>query len=338
MAQAFLQRQIDPGAGTRATIARRSGGYDMSDCSEAREFTLGLRPLRLLWVLVAFLTQLSYTGSMDAELRGKIIVVTGASGGIGSAIARAFVAEGAHVLVHYHKSRNAALKLQKELGPDHCTVMAADLRKQSEARRLFSSGVRRLGRIDTLVANAGAWETEDILLPEISLPQWRATLDGVLTSAFLSLREFLKIVARQKRGNAVLIASTAAIFGEAGHADYAAAKAAIAYGLTLSLKNELTRVAPHTAKYCGGRVNCICPGWTVVPRVKQKLEKPEVVRKVTATMALPQLARPEDIAHAAVFLSSDTLARHITGQRLVIAGGMEGRRLWDAEEVDVSAV
>ena len=146
--------------------------------------------------------------------------------------------------------------------------------------------------------------------------------------------EFLRVVAKQKRGNAVLIASTAAVFGEAGHADYASAKSAMAYGLTRSLKNEMARLAPHTSKYCGGRINCVCPGWTVVPRTASKLGAAAMVRKVAATLALPQLARPDDIAHAVVFLSSDKLARHITGQTLVIAGGMEGRILWQAGEID----
>lgn len=105
-------------------------------------------------------------------------------------------------------------------------------------------------------------------------------------------------------------------------------------GLTRTLKNELARLAPHTRDYCGGRINCLCPGWTRVPRLAAKLGDAARVRKVTATMALPQLARPEDMAHAAVFLDSDHLARHITGQTLVIAGGMEGRWLWQPEEVD----
>ncbi len=83
-------------------------------------------------------------------------------------------------------------------------------------------------------------------------------------------------------------------------------------------------------------MNCICPGWTIVPRTASQLKNAAVVRKVTATMALPQIALPEDIAHAAVFLSSDTLARHITGQTLVIAGGMEGRLLWQPQEIDPS--
>jgi len=160
----------------------------------------------------------------------------------------------------------------------------------------------------------------------------------VLTSAFLSLREFLRLVAKQKRGSAVLVASTAGVFGEAGHADYASAKAAMAFGLTRTMKNEMSRLAPHTADYCGGRINCVCPGWTVVPRNAAKLADAAIVRKVTATMALPQIGRPDDIANAVVFLSSDALARHLTGQTLVVAGGMEGRLLWRPEEIDPTIV
>jgi 3-oxoacyl-[acyl-carrier protein] reductase len=274
---------------------------------------------------------------MDTFLSGQVVVVTGASGGIGSAIARAFAAEGARVVLHYHKGEGAAKALQRELGSE-TLALRADLRNEADNRRMFAQAVRRFGRVDTLIANAGSWETRDVPLHKMELRQWRATLDGVLTTMFLSVREFFRTVAKQKRGNAVLIASTAAVFGEAGHADYAAGKAAIAYGLMRSLKNELSRLAPHTKNYCGGRLNCICPGWTVVPRVAARLNNARTLRKVTATMALPQLARPEDIAHAAVFLSSDRLARHITGQTLVIAGGMEGRLLWQSNETDPKIV
>ncbi len=275
---------------------------------------------------------------MQTDLQRKIVLVTGASGGIGSVIARGFAAEGARVVLHYHRGSEAAAKLRQELLPAESLPIGADLTREVEVRRLFRQAVKQFGRVDTLIANAGAWETADVPMHRMSLRQWRSTLDGVLTSAFLSLRGFLGIVEKQKRGNAVLIASTAAVFGEAGHADYAAGKAAIAYGLTRSLKNEISRIAPHTRNYCGGRINCICPGWTVVPRLATKLANKEMIRKVTATMALPQLGRPEDIANAAVFLSSDSLARHLTGQTLIVAGGMEGRRLWERGEVDVAAV
>ena len=275
---------------------------------------------------------------MDSHLQGKVVLVTGASGGIGSAIARGFAAEGARVVLHYHQHRTRVAAVQRELNQTETLIARADLTNEKETRDLFAAAVKKFGRVDTFVANAGSWEVRDVGLHRMTLRQWRQTLDGVLTATFLASREFLRLVASQKRGNAVLIASTAALFGEAGHADYASAKAAIAYGLTRSLKNEISRLAPHTRDYCGGRINCISPGWTVVPRLAAKLKDQATIRKVTATMALPQLGRPEDIAHATVFLASDVLARHITGQTLVIAGGMEGRQPWKPEEINPQIV
>ena len=273
---------------------------------------------------------------MDSQLTGRVVLVTGAAGGIGAALTRKFAAEGARLVLHYRRSRRKAIALQRELSGVESIVVGADLTKEAEVRRLFSDAAKHFGRVDTLIANAGSWETRDVPLHQMSLRQWEGTLANVLTSAFLALREFLRLVASQKRGNAVLISSTAGIFGEAGHADYASAKSAMAFGLTRSLKNEMARLAPHTREYCGGRINCICPGWTVVPRTVPKLRNAAVVRKVIATMALPQLARPEDIANSAVFLASDALARHITGQVLIVAGGMEGRWLWQPTELDTS--
>jgi 3-oxoacyl-[acyl-carrier protein] reductase len=273
---------------------------------------------------------------MNTKLAGKVIIVTGASGGIGSAIARGFAAEGAHVVLHYRRNLASIKALQRPPGLGETLAVRGDLAKEGDAERLFAVATKRFGRVDTLIANAGSWESQDVPLARMSLGQWRKTMDGALTTTFLSVRAFLKRVAKQRSGNAVLIASTAAVFGEAGHADYAAAKAAIAFGLTRTLKNEIARLAPHTRDYCGGRVNCLCPGWTVVPRLAARLSDTQTVRRVAATMALPQLARPEDIANAAVFLSSDHLARHITGQTIVIAGGMEGRMLWQPQEIDAS--
>jgi 3-oxoacyl-[acyl-carrier protein] reductase len=271
---------------------------------------------------------------MRSELAGKIVVVTGASGGIGAAIATQFANEGARLVLHYCRNRAKVTTLQRELNGTATLIVGGDLRREADVKHLFSAAIKKFGRVDTLVANAGSWEVRDVGLEAMSLRQWRKTLDGVLTTTFLTVREFLRQVRKQKQGNAVLIGSTAAVFGEAWHADYAAGKAALAYGLTRSLKNELGRLAPHTRNYCGGRINCVCPGWTVVPRLSGKLSDPAMIRRATATMALPQLARPEDIANAVVFLASDALARHITGQILVVAGGMEGRMLWQASEIE----
>jgi 3-oxoacyl-[acyl-carrier protein] reductase len=275
---------------------------------------------------------------MKAGLQDKVVLVTGASGGIGLGAARALAAEGARLALHYHTNRAPLAAFQRQSPEVDTEILRADLRREQQVSALFAAARSRFGRVDTLVACAGIWTEQETPLQQMSLAQWERTLEADLTSVFLCCREFFRLVKQQRRGNAVLVSSTAGVFGEAGHADYAAAKSALAYGLTRTLKNEISRLAPHTAHYCGGRVNCVCPGWTITPMTERRLQDPALIQQVTATMALPQLARVEDVAHAIVFLASDVLARHITGQTLVVAGGMEGRRLWQPNEVDVTAV
>ena len=145
-----------------------------------------------------------------------------------------------------------------------------------------------------------------------------ATLRANLTTAFLTARGYLRELEREGHGSLVLIASTAGLYGEAGHADYAAAKSAVAHGLLLSLKNEVVRVAPRA------RVNVVAPGWTESPMTRGHVD-PEAIRKISRTMALRKVAQPEDIAAAVVYLTSDVLSGHVTGQVVNVAGGMEGR-------------
>ncbi len=128
---------------------------------------------------------------------------------------------------------------------------------------------------------------------------------------------------RSGHGNLVLVGSTAGQFGEAGHADYAAAKSAIQVGLLLSLKNEIVRVALN------GRVNAVAPGWTYSPMTSGVLDQ-DVVDRVTRTMALRKVATADDIARAVVTLASDKLSGHITGEVVTVAGGMEGRTIHPA--------
>jgi len=254
---------------------------------------------------------------MDLGLQGTAALVTGASGGIGSATARVLAAEGVRVAVHYHRGRDVAEALADEIGG---VALQADLRDEAAADGLVPAAVATLGRLDACVANAGVWPTEDVPVARMGLDRWRATLDANLTATFLTARGYLRHVEATGAGALVLVASTAGGFGEAGHADYAAAKSAIAQGLALSLKNEVVRSAPLA------RVNVVSPGWTVSPMTARDLTD-EIVDRVTATMALRKVAAPEDIARTIAFLCSPLAAGHVTGQVVTVAGGMEGRLL-----------
>ncbi len=255
---------------------------------------------------------------MQTGLDDKGVLVTGASGGIGAACARAFAAEGARVVVHYHRGEERARNVAAELGG--VPVLGADLTDEREVDRLFAAAREALGRIDVCAAVAGFWPSEDLPVWKLPLERWEQTLRQNLTATFLTARGFLREVERNGAGSLVLVGSTAGAVGEAGHADYAAAKSALQSGLLLSLKNEIVRVAPR------GRVNAVAPGWTESPMTRGHVD-PESVRRVSRTMALRKVARPEDVAHQVVVLASDELSGHVTGQVVTIAGGMEGRIL-----------
>lgn len=259
---------------------------------------------------------------MDMGLKGKHVLITGASGGIGQAAARAFAAEGAAVALHCHTQPDPVNRLCAELGAATVPVHA-DLRDEVQADAMFAEILRAFPRVDIVVVNAGIWSAPAVPLHQMTVEQWRETLEADLTSAFLTCRAFLRHLAQvpQESASIVLVGSTAALFGEADHADYAAAKAGLVYGLTRSLKNEIVRLAPR------GRVNCVCPGWTDTPMAAELMDNPDVVRRVTATIPMGKIAQPQDVAAAIVFLASDRAAGHISGAILPVAGGMEGRLL-----------
>jgi 3-oxoacyl-[acyl-carrier protein] reductase len=253
---------------------------------------------------------------MNTGLEGRGVLITGGAGGIGTAIVRAFAAEGAVPVVHYHRSRHAAERLALEVGGH---AIFADLTVEEDAAQLVPSAAALVDSLDVCVANAGVYPPEDVPVWDLSLERWRAVLDANLTSMFLTVRSFLRLAVRRGHGSIVLVGSTAGLFGEAGHADYAVAKGAAMFGLLPSLKNEVARLDGTF------RVNAVAPGWTATPkRVEAGIDAARVER-ATATMALKKLATPEDVAAQVVVLASDRLSGHLTGQVITVAGGMEGR-------------
>ncbi|MFX1514431.1 MAG: SDR family NAD(P)-dependent oxidoreductase [Promethearchaeota archaeon] len=260
---------------------------------------------------------------MDSRLNGLHAFITGASGGIGSATARIMASEGINLSLHYHTKQEKAKTLAKELEVQ-TVIVGADLSDEVETRNSFEIAQNELGRIDILVANAGIWPEETIPIHDMTLQQWNKTLAYNLTSVFLSCREFFINLKNNPKDYAglIIVGSTAGVFGEAGHVDYATTKAGIIYGMVLTLKNEIVSLAKW------GRVNAVCPGWTRTPMAANSLQDPIAVQRALQTMPLQKIAESEDIAYLITFLASDHLAGHLSGQIMTVAGGMEGRVLF----------
>ena len=231
-----------------------------------------------------------------------------------------FAAEGSKVVIHYFRGDERAAAVAAEIGG--APIVQADLTVESDVDRLFATSRETLGSVDVCVAVAGVWPAEDLPVWELPLERWEETMRQNLTSTFLTARGFLREVARTGRGSLVLVGSTAGQFGEAGHADYAAAKSALQGGLLLSLKNEVARVAPSA------RVNAVAPGWTESPMTRGLVDA-AAVRRISRTMALRKVGQPEDVAAHVVVLASDVLSGHVSGQVVTVAGGMEGRVIHD---------
>jgi 3-oxoacyl-[acyl-carrier protein] reductase len=275
---------------------------------------------------------------VDTRLEGLTVLITGASGGIGEAIAEAFADEGANLVLHGNRQTARLERLVEDRGwGARALIGAADIREPEALEPLFEQARARFGRVDVAIANAGIWPPEDKPLHELDPARIREVLEVNLLGAIYTCRSFAAQLAALgpradgRGGSICLIGSTAGRFGEARHLEYAVSKAGL-YGLMRSLKNELVHLDPWA------RINLVEPGWTVTPMAEAALAQPGVIEKVCATMPLRQLARPEDVARSVVFLSSPALARHLSGEVLTVAGGMEGRRLWTDAEVDTARV
>lgn len=252
---------------------------------------------------------------METGLNNSVVLVTGGAGGIGETICRAFASEGSKVIVHYHKSSRNAEKIANEIGG---ISVKADLTDSKQALSLIDTIIQKYGKLDVCIANAGHYPPESLSLWDIDADRWNKTISSNLGVAVNTARGFLREASRTGTGSLVFIGSTAGIYGESGHSDYATAKGAITSGLLMSLKNDVSKLG-------NVRINAVAPGWTITPKkIEQGIDE-DLIKRATATMSLKKLATPEDIANTVISISSDVISGHITGQVIEVAGGMEGR-------------
>ncbi len=271
---------------------------------------------------------------MDLALSDKVVWITGASGGIGRALAEVFAGEGALLALQGHAKRGELEAwLARQSWRERALCLGADVRDEAAMERCAAEILARFGRCDVCAANAGQWPLEHRELFELPAARLRATLEVNLLGALFTARAFLGALrrtgARPDGHGAALVftGSTAGRFGERGHLDYAVAKAAL-HGAVKTLKNEIVRLDPY------GRVNAVEPGWTVTHMARPALAQPGHVERAVRSMALRQLARAVDVARTVAWLASPTAAAHVTGEIVGVAGGMEGRIQWNEDEVD----
>lgn len=247
---------------------------------------------------------------LQLDLTGKRAVVTGASRGVGRAIAVLLARAGAHVGISYQSRRGEAHEVVADLERlgVRAFAEAGDLAEPGTAERLFERAAREFGGVDIFVGNAGIWPPADVPLAEMSDEQWRRTLAVNLDSIFYTTRAAARIL--DNDGRIVLISSTAGQRGEAGHGDYAASKGAI-----ISLvKGVAVELAAR-----GVTVNCVAPGWIDTEMAALPYQGGGRGR-IEAAIPLGRVASAEDVAAPVVFLCSP-LARHITGEVLNVNGG-----------------
>ncbi len=275
---------------------------------------------------------------MESGLKEKVVCITGASGGIGRALAQCFAQEGARlVLCAYSQLDGLSEWVAAQKWSERALLAKVDVRQPRELKEVHAQACKRWGRVDVCVANAGIWPEESLPLHEMSEERILHTVDVDLLGATWTARAFLASLAQcgpREDGHGaslIFIGSTAGRFGEAGHCDYSLSKAGM-YGLVRTLKNEIVKLDPF------GRVNMVEPGWTATPMAEDSLQDDSAIEGIARTMPLRQIARAEDIARAVAFFSSPLLARHLSGEVLTVAGGMEGRSLWRESEIEADAV
>ncbi|WP_347269404.1 MULTISPECIES: 3-oxoacyl-[acyl-carrier-protein] reductase [Cyanophyceae] len=243
------------------------------------------------------------------RLQGKVAIVTGASRGIGRAIALALASEGADVVVNYASSSGAAEKVVEEItakGVGSAIAVAADVSKADQVDTLLNTVMEKWNRVDVLVNNAGI--TRDTLLLRMKPEDWQAVIDLNLTGVFLCTRVVSKVMLKQRSGRIINIASVAGQMGNPGQANYSAAKAGV-IGFTKTVAKELASR--------GITVNAVAPGF-ISTDMTSNLKSEEILKFIP----LGRYGEAEEVAGLVRFLAADAAAGYITGQTLNVDGGM----------------
>lgn len=241
-------------------------------------------------------------------LQGKVAIVTGASRGIGRAIARELAKFGASVVVNYASSSQAADELVSEItqAGGSAIALAADVSKEEQVDALINAAIEKFNRLDILVNNAGI--TRDTLLLRMKPEDWQAVIDLNLTGVFLCTRAASKIMLKQRSGRIINITSVAGLMGNPGQANYSAAKAGV-IGFTKTVAKELASR--------GITVNAVAPGF-IATDMTSNLDAEGILKYIP----LGRYGQPEEIAGMVRFLAADPAAGYITGQVFNVDGGM----------------
>ncbi len=250
---------------------------------------------------------------MEIRFDDQVVVITGASTGIGAALARAFGAAGANVVVHYNSSADAAREVARDIedAGGRAETIQADVSDPAQVSSLISGAVERFGRIDVLINNAGSM-VERVPIAEMPDEVYRKTIDLNLTSVFQACKLVLPVMQRQGRGNIINMTSIAARHGGGnGAVLYATSKGAVST-FTRGLAKEVVR---HNI-----RVNAIAPGVIATP-FHERFTSDAQMDAMVATIPMGRAGTPEECVGAAFFLASDALSGYVTGQIIEVNGG-----------------